>query len=95
MLSAHDVLIKPLQTEKTSAREQSGLYTFQVNVHATKYDVRQAIEQTFKVSVVGVRTITVRGHSKRTNKGTIKKPNWKKAYIQLAPDNSIDFLEKK
>lgn len=95
MLPAHDVIVKPLTTEKSTALEAEKVYTFVVNVNASKHDIRAAVERAFQVTVEDVRTTIVRGHIKRTVRGTIRQPNWKKAYVRISKDHTIDFLERK
>ena len=67
---------------------------FKVINDATKTEVKEAVEKLFKVSVTGLQILNVKGKTKRTARGSIrKKSNWKKAYVQLAQGQEIDFAE--
>lgn len=98
MKSPYQVIRQPLITEKsTLQREQNGTYCFKVHVKANKLDIARAIEQLFakeKVKVADVRTQVVRGKMKRMGRFIGKRPNWKKAWVKLAPDSGeIQFFE--
>jgi len=89
---------QPLITEKsTILREKDGTYCFRVHPRANKIEIADAIERLFekeKVKVAGVRTVSVRGKVKRMGRHFGKRPDWKKAYVTLAPDSGeIDFFE--
>jgi len=89
-----DVVKKPLITEKGALIQQMGnQYCFAVDRRATKIDVKNAIEDLFKVTVTAVKTMLVPGKYKRVGKTTGKTSDWKKAYVTLAEGNRIDFLE--
>jgi len=89
-----DVIKKPLITEKGSlAQQMSNQYCFAVDKKATKHDVRNAIQDLFKVKVEGVRTMRVPGKYKRVGKNLGKTPDWKKAIVTLVEGDRIDFLE--
>lgn len=92
--TTHDVLIRPVVTEKSTAlREEENQYAFEVALGANKVEIRSAIESAFGVRVVGVRTQVVRGKMKRFKRGIGKKPNWKKAVVTLRDGDMIDFFE--
>jgi len=81
-------------TEKTSARyHEQGEYTFEVAPDANKTAIRQAIEQLFGVKVTGVWTANVRGKARRVAKTSGRRPNWKKAIVQLKAGDTIDVFE--
>lgn len=56
-----DILLRPIITEKTSVMLQDNKYTFQVPLTANKVEIRQAVEQIFKVKVLNVNTVRVFG----------------------------------
>lgn len=88
------VIKKPLVTEKGSrAQELANQYFFEVDPRATKHDVRDAIENIFKVTVTGVRTMNNMGKTKRVGANFGRKPAWKKAVITLKEGDRIEFLE--
>lgn len=89
-----DVIKKPLITEKGSSSQQMyNQYFFAVDRSATKYDVRNAIQELFKVKVSDVRTMIMPGKYKRVGKTQGKTPDWKKAVVTLVEGERIDFLE--
>ena len=93
MQNLRDVLIRPLVTEKTTAMMQDNKYTFVVPLKANKVQIRQAVEQIFKVEVLVVNTIRVMGKTKRMGKTEGKRPDYKKAIVKLAPGQNIEFFE--
>ncbi|MDT8902685.1 50S ribosomal protein L23 [Anaeroselena agilis] len=93
MTNARDILIRPLITEKATALMQDNKYTFIVPLKANKVEIRQAVEQIFKVKVLDVNTIRVMGKMKRMGKTQGKRPDYKKAIVKLAPGQSIEFFE--
>jgi len=58
---------------------------------ATKIEIKTSVEQLFKVKVDNVRTLRVKGKSKRNRFGMSTKPTWKKAYVRLEQGQDIDF----
>lgn len=89
----YQVLLGPHVSEKTAdLGERVNQVTFKVAVDATKAEIAAAVEQLFDVSVENVNTIKVKGKTKRFSRFTGKRPNWKKAYVQLAEGDDIDFL---
>jgi large subunit ribosomal protein L23 len=98
MRTAHDILIQPLITEKsTRVREGGETYCFKVHVNANKIEIAKAVEQLFaanKVKVAAVRTSRVQGKLKRVGRYTSRKPEWKKAWVRLVPGSKgIELFE--
>ncbi|RME20133.1 MAG: 50S ribosomal protein L23 [Deltaproteobacteria bacterium] len=94
MAELHDILIRPLITEKsTILTDDQNTYVFQVGLQANKIQIKQAIEQVFGVQVEDVRTVTVRGKTKRFGRYYGKRPNWKKAYVRLAEGDALNFFD--
>ncbi len=86
------VLVGPHVSEKAAiVAEQSNQYVFKVAVDATKAEVKKSVEQLFKVNVMAVRTLKVKGKVKRNKFGFSTKPTWKKAYVRLEQGQDIDF----
>ncbi len=101
MREIHDVLIQPVVTEKSTAQiEGKNVYTFIVNPAANKHEIARAVEKAWEVKVLDVRTMRYRGKAKRSILGRIHKnwalgrrPSFKKAVVQLAPGDHIEFYE--
>ena len=94
MAELHDVLIRPILTEKTTGLEEAGnVYAFEVGVGSNKHEIKTAIESAFGVSVEDVRTAVMRGKNKRFGRFYGKRSNWKKAYVKLAEGDSLNFYE--
>ncbi|WP_372759761.1 50S ribosomal protein L23 [Litorivivens sp.] len=88
----YKVLKGPHVSEKAAMSADSGnQVVFKVASDANKLEIKAAIEKLFKVDVVQVRTLNVKGKVKRNRFGQAKKPNWKKAYVSLAQGQDIDF----
>lgn len=87
-----NVLIEPVVSEKSSlAGERDRQYVFKVVRDADKKEVRRAVEKLFDVVVADVRVMNVKGKAKRFGKTFGRRPNWRKAYVSLAPGHEIEF----
>jgi large subunit ribosomal protein L23 len=94
MKGAYEVIQRPLLTEKgTRLREEGNQYLFRVAKRATKIEIKRAIEELFKVTVLEVRTVQVRGKVKRLGRFQGRQPSWKKAVATLKAGDSIDLYE--
>ena len=94
MAELHDILIRPLVTEKsTHLSEEQNTYVFEVGRLANKHQIKAAVESLFGVSVSDVRTLNVRGKMKRFGRFYGKRSNWKKAYVTLADGYFLYFFE--
>ena len=86
------VLVSPYISEKSAViAETHNQYTFKVLVDANKLEVKKAVEHLFDVEVSSVRTVNVKGKTRRTARGLGKRNDWKKAYVTLSGGHSIDF----
>lgn len=97
-MNPYRIVRQPLITEKsTILREKDGSYCFRVHLHANKIEIARAIEMLFKkdkVKVASVRTMRVKGKTKRRGRDVGRRPDWKKAWVTLAPDSGdIEFFE--
>jgi ribosomal protein L23 len=92
-MDARDILVKPIITEKTTALMEEGKYTFRVPLAATKIEIRQAVEQIFKVKVEAVNTMRYEGKMKRLGRFQGRRSDWKKAIVTLKPGETIEFFE--
>ena len=87
-----NVLIAPHVTEKTAtAMQNNNQYTFRVQKHATKTDIKAAVELMFEVKVKGVQVVNEPGKARRFGKMIGRTQDWKKAYVSLAQGQSIDY----
>ncbi|HEU5329071.1 MAG: 50S ribosomal protein L23 [Thermomicrobiales bacterium] len=91
--SYHDVLIRPLITEKSTRLIEAGQYTFEVHREANKIQIREAVEKTFNVKVRAVNTLNMPRKTRRRGRviGTV--PGWKKAVVTLQEGQTIDIFE--
>jgi len=89
----HDVIIRPIVSEKSNALMGQGKYTFVVHPRATKVQIRQAVEELFRVRVRSVNTARFRGKPRRFGVHRGRTPAWKKAVVTLAPGEKIQFFE--
>ena len=93
-MNIHEVIRRPLLTEKsTIGREELNLATFAVDPRATKHDIRRAVEGLFDVSVLKVRTMRQHRKKRRVGKNAGTRSEWKKAIVQLAEGQAIEFFE--
>lgn len=90
--SLYKILLSSVVSEKaTGATEDSTQVVFKVARNASKPEIKAAVEKLFNVSVDDVRTLTVKGKTRRTRFGTGRRSDWKKAYVRLAEGHDIDF----
>ncbi|NIB44499.1 50S ribosomal protein L23 [Pseudomaricurvus alkylphenolicus] len=88
----YKVLLGPVISEKAAiAGDASNQVVFKVVRDAAKQEVKAAVEKLFDVKVEDVRTLLVKGKTKRTRHGMGKRSDWKKAYVRLAEGQEIDF----
>ncbi|HYH58230.1 MAG TPA: 50S ribosomal protein L23 [Thermoleophilaceae bacterium] len=92
-MTAREVLIRPVVSEKSYALLAANKYTFRVHDDAHKTQVRQAVEEVFDVRVQDVRTAWVKPKPKRRGWTSGKTRRWKKAVVQLHPEDSIELFE--
>ena len=92
-MEARDILIRPIVTEKSTALMEQGKYTFRVPLAATKIQIRQAVEQIFKVKVQAVNTMRYEGKLKRMGRTQGRRSDWKKAVVTLQPGEAIELFE--
>ena len=93
-MELYKIIRKALLTEKsTVAKEETNKYFFEVDRRANKIEIGNAVEKLFKVKVVNVAVMNVRGKKKRVGKILGEKPAWKKAMVTLAPGSRIEIFE--
>ena len=88
-----DILLRPLITEKSAQMMQDNKYTFKVALTANKIQIRQAVEEIFKVKVLAVNTMRVMGKIKKMGRHSGRRSDYKKAIVKLAPGQTIGFFE--
>ena len=94
MRSPHDIIRKPLITEKSMNDIAEGKYTFVVDKKANKTEIKNALEKIFDVKVAKVNTMNMNGKTKRMGANVGKRASWKKAIVTLAPESKgIEFFE--
>jgi large subunit ribosomal protein L23 len=87
------VILAPHISEKsTIAAEENNTIVFKVAKDATKAEVKAAVEKLFEVEVTGVRTLNVKGKTKRTGMRFGRRSDWKKAYVTLKEGSVLDFV---
>lgn len=87
------VLKRPVVTEKSTALGALGQYVFEVDTRANKSQIAEAVEQAFDVHVLKVRTMMVRGKTKRFGTRMSTAPSWKKAIVTLSEGEQIQYFE--
>lgn len=94
MRDPYEIIERPLLTEKTMDLSHAGKYTFRVAKDANKIEIARAVEQIFKVEVVKVNTLRVRGTKRRVGRMPEgRTSDWKKAIVTLKPGQSITLFE--
>ncbi|GAC15975.1 50S ribosomal protein L23 [Aliiglaciecola lipolytica] len=87
------VLLAPHVSEKsTMAAEGNNAVVFKVVKDANKAEIKAAVEKLFEVEVSSVRTLNVKGKTKRHGQSFGKRSDWKKAYVVLKEGQDIDFV---
>ena len=88
------VLLRPVISEKSVIETERNNYTFAVARDANKFQIKAAVEDQFKVDVLGVRVLTVKPKQKRRGRrqlGTV--PGWRKAVVTIAEGQKIELFE--
>jgi large subunit ribosomal protein L23 len=90
----HDILIRPVISEKSVAETERNNYTFAVARDANKFQIKAAVEAAFKVTVLGVRVLTVKPKEKRRGRRTLGMvPGWRKAIVTIGAGEKIELFE--
>ena len=93
-MNSFDVLRLPKLTEKTlQLKEGFNQFMFEVDPKANKIQIKESVEKAFKVEVLKVRTMNIRGKKKRLGRHQGRKSNWKKALITLKEGQTIEYFE--
>ena len=91
----HEVLIRPIISEKNTMLNEQGKYVFEVSQRANKIMVRQAVEELFGVKVTAVNVLKVPGKMRRSPRTRVTgmTRSWKKAIVSLAPGERIELFQ--
>jgi len=88
------ILKRPLLTEKLSQLQDArNQYAFEVDRRANKIEIKQAIEQRFKVHVLSVRTMMMKGKMKTLGRFTGPRSDWKKAVVTIKAGEQLVVFE--
>ena len=94
MKNPHDIILRPVLTEKSYDQIADRKYTFIVDINANKTEIKKAVEEIFGVKVENVRTISQKGKLKRQGMYVGRTPERKKAIVKLTADSKpIEFFE--
>lgn len=88
-----EVIKKPLITEKSTDLQSKQDYVFKVDPRATKYQIKQAVEKVFKVTVLNVNVMNVTGKVRAIGRRRVLTSGFKKAIVTLKPGDKIVFFE--
>ena len=94
-MTAHEIIIRPIVSERSFSGMELNKYTFEVAKDANKYQIKDAVEEIFGVKVASVNTLNVPAKAKRMGAGRPGTTRaWKKAYVTLTADSkTIEFFE--
>lgn len=93
-MNPHDIIIKPIVTERSMYDSENGKYTFKVLKKANKYQIKDAVEAVFDVKVDKVNVMNMNGKLKRMGRTQGKRADWKKAIVTLKEGSKeIKFFE--
>ena len=94
MKNPHDIILRPVLTEKGYDGIADKKYVFEVAVDANKIEIKKALEQVFPIKVAKVNTLRTLGKVKRQGVHSGRTPEVKKAYVTLTEDSKpIEFFE--
>lgn len=94
MKDPRDIIKRPIITERSSEMMADKKYVFEVDLRANKTEIKQAIEQIFKVKVTDVNTSRVPAKPKRYGRHSGYTSEWKKAIVKLSADSKeLEFFE--
>lgn len=92
-MTHHDIILRPVATEKTAGLASKNKVVFRVRKDATKYQIRAAVEALFDVKVTSVNTMVMPGKPKRAGRYMTRTAGFKKAIVTLADGESIALFE--
>jgi large subunit ribosomal protein L23 len=89
----HEILRRPVITEKSTMLGEGGQYVFEVAQTANKIEIKRAVEVIFKVNVEAVNVSHVRGKMRRMGRSTGMTASWKKAVVTLRQGQKIELFQ--
>ncbi len=92
-MNVRDMIVKPVVTEKSVDLMAENKYCFKVAKKANKIEIKKAIEEIFKVRVIDVHTMNVKGKQKRVGRNVGMTSGYKKAIVTLAEGDTIEIFE--
>jgi large subunit ribosomal protein L23 len=95
--SPYQILQKPVLTEKSlDVKERHRMLCFRVDPHATKTQIKEAVQTVFKVKVQSVHTSLYLGKMRRRGRTVGYRPEWKKAYVKLKAGEKVpEYVENR
>ena len=91
-MTAHEIIIRPIVSERSFSGMELNKYTFEVAKDANKYQIKDAVEEIFGVKVVRVNTLTVKPKTKRVRVVEGLTRTWKKAVVTLKDGDTIEIF---
>ncbi|MDY4041735.1 MAG: 50S ribosomal protein L23 [Collinsella sp.] len=91
-MDAHNVIIRPVVSERSYALMEENKYTFEVAKDANKFQIKDAVEELFNVKVTRVNTLSVKPKTKRVRYVAGKTRSWKKAIVTVREGDSIEIF---
>ena len=92
-MDSRDIVIRPIITERGTDSMAIGRYTFEVTIGANKHQIKKAVEDLFKVHVIDVNTMIIKGKVRGFGRFSGKRKDWKKAVVSLREGDSIPLFE--
>lgn len=92
MIDSTYIIKKAIVTEKSTALNEQGVYTFLVDRRASKDQIKKAVEDQYSVKVQAVRTTTRKGEVRRIKSGWVREPEVKKAMVKLGEGQTIELF---
>ena len=91
---SYQILKRPLVTEKSTVEKDArNKLCFEVDRRANKIEIKEAVAKVFKVDVLEVATLSMKGKKKRVGRHFTTKPDWKKAIVTIKPGQRVEFFE--
>ncbi|HUS58030.1 MAG TPA: 50S ribosomal protein L23 [Planctomycetota bacterium] len=88
----HQIIIRPVVTERAYQTQEGNAYTFEVAPDANKAQIKDAVEALFSVKVIDVRTMHKRGKARRRRFIVGRTRRWKKAIVKLSPEHTLEIM---
>ena len=92
-MQLHEIITRPLVTEKNASLQPTGKYVFEVGGRANKMQIKNAVQEAFKVTVMSVNIITIKSKEKHVGRRVVKSSPWKKAIVTLKDGDKIELFE--